>query len=62
MKAKFYFNIIKDMGSVNPIVGISNSQETAEENALWELNSMREHDGLKPLKRLPYAKKVIMDE
>jgi hypothetical protein len=27
--------------------------ETAEENALWTYNSLREHDGQPPLKALP---------
>jgi hypothetical protein len=53
MKKKFIFKFINDMGTVNPIIGVSSSMESCEENALWHINSMREHDGLKPLKKLP---------
>jgi hypothetical protein len=31
----------------------ANSQETKEENALWDYNNARAHDGLPPLEKLP---------
>jgi len=34
-------------------IATSSPMETKEENALWSYNSARQHDGLKPLKKLP---------
>ena len=42
-----------DMGSVSPVVASSTPMESREANALWTLNSMRDHDGLPRLRRLP---------
>ena len=55
---KVTFNFIHDMGSVMPIIATGSPMETVEENALWQLNNMREHDGLSPLKRLPNGCKI----
>jgi hypothetical protein len=35
------------------IIGTSSLMETAYQNALWQYNSMRAHDGLPPVNRLP---------
>jgi hypothetical protein len=53
MKIKFIMPYVLDMGSVEPIIGHSSPNETAEQNALWQFNRMREHDGLKPYAVLP---------
>ena len=50
---KFIIPYIPDMGSVQPIFGRSSTLETAAQNALWQLNNMRDHDGLPPLKGFP---------
>ena len=42
-----------DMGSISPFVATSSHMETAQENALWEINSMRDHDGLPRLDKMP---------
>lgn len=42
-----------DMGSILPFVATSSPMESRSENALWTVNHMRDHDNLKPLKRLP---------
>ena len=44
---------IHDMGSVAPLRVKSTPMESAQEAALWEINSMRNHDALAPLKWLP---------
>ena len=45
---------IDDMGSIPSLHKLSDkSTETKEEEALWHINSMREHDGLRPLDGLP---------
>jgi hypothetical protein len=48
---------IDDMGSVLPFIATSSPMETKEQNALWDLNSMREHDGLPKLSRMPAGTK-----
>jgi hypothetical protein len=53
MKYRVTFPFIPSMGSVLPIIASSSSMETKEDNALWDLNNSREHDGLKPLLCLP---------
>lgn len=54
MKYKATIPYVDDMGSIAPIIGVSNKPtETKEEEVLWHLNKMREHDGLKPLNKLP---------
>lgn len=44
---------IDDMGSVSAMDVSETYGETKEEQALWHLNSMRRHDGLRELTRLP---------
>lgn len=44
---------VDDMGSISPFVATESLMETKEENALWTINSMRDHDALRPLRRLP---------
>ena len=39
------------------IVGVSSLTETARENALWEYNSIRAHDGLPPVGTFPNGTK-----
>jgi hypothetical protein len=53
MKFKVTFPYCSDMGSISPMVVRSSPMETAKEQALWQLNSMRQHDGLRPLRALP---------
>lgn len=53
MKYKVSFPFIPDMGSIGSMVVKASPMETKEENTLWHLNNMREHDCLKPLKQLP---------
>ena len=48
-----------DMGSINPFNCSScGLTESAAENALWQLNSMREHDNLPKRERLPAGTKL----
>lgn len=42
-----------DMGSIDTFIATSSPMETNVENALWAFNRMREHDGLRPVSRLP---------
>lgn len=42
-----------DMGSIMPFHASSSPVESKEANALWTINSMRDHDGLPKLTRLP---------
>lgn len=44
---------IPDMGSISPFNVRDSLYSSKEDNALWEINKMREHDGLEPLKELP---------
>jgi len=37
---------IPSMGSISPIYVNENKMETKEENLLWTINNMREHDNL----------------
>lgn len=63
MKYKAIIPFINDMGSVSPIKGLEDKlYETKREECLWYLNSMRDHDGLKPLKRLPPGVRFIPEE
>lgn len=48
---------IDDMGSVMPFHASSCRSESKEANALWTINSMRDHDGLKHLTHLPAGTK-----
>lgn len=47
MKYTAILPFIDDMGSINPIVCSHSSSESKWENLLWEINSMRRHDGLR---------------
>jgi len=49
VKFKLFIN---DMGSYEAVATESTS-ETLMENLLWDINSAREHDGLRPLLRIP---------
>ena len=51
---KVNFPVTKNMGSYSTIA-TETSMETKEENALWDYNSARAHDGLQPLHELPYG-------
>lgn len=51
MKYKFKIHT-DDMGTYWGICS-DTLMETAEENALWDVNKAREHDGLKPLDEMP---------
>jgi hypothetical protein len=53
MKFRVTFPFIDDMGSVSPMIVTRTPRESERANALWQLNSMREHDALRPLARLP---------
>lgn len=44
---------ISDMGSISAMNITESYGETKEEQALWHINSMRRHDGLNELTRLP---------
>lgn len=44
---------IDDMGSISPFRVHETRMETKEEQALRELNSMRDHDGQRHLTKLP---------
>jgi len=48
---------VDDMGSTLPFIVSPGSYETKEEAALSDINSSRDHDGLKPLTRLPNGTK-----
>ncbi len=54
---------IDDMGSVSDIRGVYDKpNETKEEEVLWHLNKMREHDGLPMLDKLPKGVRFISVE
>ncbi len=44
---------IPDMGSISAMSITGSYGETKEEQALWQINSMRRHDGLPELNKLP---------
>lgn len=44
---------IDDMGSTAPFIVRQTYLETKHRAALWHINKMREHDGLRPLHRMP---------
>lgn len=58
MKYKVTIPFIPDMGSIVPFIATSTAMEDARENALWHINSMRDHDGLPHLSRLPNGTKL----
>ena len=47
-----------DMGSIAPFDATESNMESVRENALWHINSMRRHDGLPELYRLPAGVKI----
>lgn len=53
MKYRMESTFIPDMGSISAMDVTETRYETKEEQALWQINSMRRHDGLKEYKRLP---------
>lgn len=57
MKYKAIIPFIHDMGSISPIIVTDGYYETKQAEALWQINSMRDHDGLKHLSRLPVGVK-----
>ena len=56
-KFKAIFPFIDDMGTVEPMIITPSPMETKEEQALWHLNRMRDHDGLKHLSKVPAGTK-----
>ena len=52
MKRLYKIPVTNDQGNCE-ILGVANGSETTRENALWEYNSMREHDGQPPVSDLP---------
>ena len=57
MKKRVIVPFVPDMGSVAPYVATDTWGESYRANALRALNSMREHDGLQPLTRMPAGTK-----
>jgi hypothetical protein len=53
--AKFKVTVpfVDDMGSVSPFIVRESYTETKAQAALWTINSMRDHDGLLHLARMP---------
>lgn len=58
IRYKVTFPFIPSMGSVSPIIVTHYPMSSARENALWDLNRMRDHDGLPHLTRLPAGTKL----
>jgi hypothetical protein len=52
MRIEYTLPVTRDQGPCK-IIGTSYPMTTAREDALWQYNSMREHDGQRPLKALP---------
>lgn len=48
MRYKAIIPFIPSMGSISPLHVSESPSESKEENLLWTLNKMREHDNLKP--------------
>jgi len=48
---------IPSMGSISPFTVSESPMETKEEQALWVINNMRDHDGLRHLTKLPKGTK-----
>jgi hypothetical protein len=53
--AKFKVTVpfVDDMGSVSPFIVHQTPRESKAQAALWEINKMRDHDGLPHLSRMP---------
>lgn len=54
MKYNAIVKFIPDMGTVPNFIVEDKPTETKEEELLWHLNKMREHDNLRPLEETPY--------
>ena len=52
-KYKAIIPFIPSMGSVTPIICSHSAHESRNEALLWDLNHMRDHDGLRHLKNVP---------
>ena len=50
---------IPDMGTVPDYIVEDSLIESKEEELLWHINSMRDHDGLRRLNKLPKGVKFI---
>lgn len=48
---------VSSMGSISPFEVNDNFNKTKEKYALWVINSMRDHDGLKHFTKLPAGTK-----
>lgn len=48
---------IDDMGSISPFIATKTPMQDAKADALWTINSMRDHDGLTHLDKLPNGTK-----
>lgn len=58
-KYKVFVPFQDDMGSIEPFVASSTPMESERENALWYINSMRDHDGLRRLTRVPVGTRFV---
>lgn len=52
-KFKVIVPFVDDMGSITPFFVRETPSETKAQAALWEINKMRDHDGLAHLSRMP---------
>lgn len=57
MKYKVYVPFIPSMGSISPFVVGESPTESKQEQALWVINDMRDHDNLGHLEELPNGTK-----
>lgn len=57
MKYKVYVPFIPSMGSISPFIVSELDTETKQDQALWVINDMRDHDGLRHLESLPTGTK-----
>lgn len=46
-----------DMGSIDPFIVTEYPMESKQQNALWHINSMRDHDGMRHLTKMPVGTK-----
>lgn len=58
-KYKVFVPFQDDMGGIEPFVASSTPMESERENALWYINSMRDHDGLRRLTRVPVGTRFV---
>lgn len=52
MRIKYKIPVTRDKGPCT-LIGTHSTMETCAQNALWQYNRMREHDGQRPLAGLP---------